>query len=132
MRFDQLDFNRFIEENNIYGFFETPITLKSGRTSHFYANWRNLVEDAFLTDKLADFLIAFTKSNNVEVDTFYGVPEGATKLGIITQFKFAKESGWEKTSHVLAMGRAKPKDHGAPKDKFFIGTGIGDYLLFYI
>jgi len=129
MRFDQLDFNRFIEENNIYGFFETPITLKSGRTSHFYANWRNLVEDAFLTDKLADFLIAFTKSNNVEVDTFYGVPEGATKLGIITQFKFAKESGWEKTSHVLAMGRAKPKDHGAPKDKFFIGVPKGKVVV---
>ncbi len=129
MEFNQIEFNEFIEENNIYGFFEEPITLKSGRKSHFYANWRNLVEDAFLTDKLADFLIEFTKSNNIKVDTFYGVPEGATKLGIITQFKYAKQSDCEKGSHVLAMGRVKPKDHGAPKDKFFIGKPKGKVVV---
>jgi len=129
MEFVQEEFNNFIKENNVYGFFKEPITLKSGRKSHFYANWRNVVEDSWLTDKLSDFLISFTKFNNLKVDTFYGVPEGATKLGIITQFKYAKQSSWEKGSHVLAMGRAKPKDHGEPKDKFFVGMPRGKVIV---
>ncbi len=128
--FNQEEFNKFIEENGVYGFFEDAITLKSGRKSHFYANWRNVVEDVFLTDKLSDFVVDFAKENGLEVDTFYGVPEGATKLGVISQFKMAKGSeGFAKGSHVLAMGRAKPKDHGAPKDKFFVGMPKGKVIV---
>jgi uridine monophosphate synthetase len=130
LEFNQKEFNSFIEENGVYGFFKDPITLKSGRKSHFYANWRSVVEDAYLTDKLADFVIEFTKANNINVDTFYGVPEGATKLGVITQYKLAKSSSnFAKGSHVLAMGRAQPKDHGAPKDKFFVGIPKGNVVV---
>ncbi len=129
MVFDQTVFNTFIEENNIYGFFEEAITLKSGRKSHFYANWRNVVQDAYLTDQLADFVITFAKNQGISVDTFYGVPEGATKLGVITQFKYAKASNWEKGSHILAMGRAKPKEHGAAKDKYFVGMPQGNVVV---
>jgi len=130
MVFVQSDFNKFIEESGVYGFFEEAITLKSGRKSNFYANWRNAVEDVYLTNKLAEYLIEFVKTNNLQVDTFYGVPEGATKLGIITQDKYAKQSeGYGKGSHVLAMGRAKPKDHGAPKDKFFVGMPKGKTIV---
>jgi orotate phosphoribosyltransferase len=128
--FIQEEFNRFIEENNVYGFFEESITLKSGRKSHYYANWRNVVEDVWLTDRLAEFVIAFTKTCDLEVDTFYGVPEGATKLGVITQFKWAQQFvNYGKGSHVLAMGRAKPKDHGAPKDKYFVGMPQGHVVV---
>jgi orotate phosphoribosyltransferase len=130
MVFNQNKFNAFIEENGVYGFFKEPITLKSGRKSHFYANWRSVVEDAYLTDKLADFVIDFVTSTGLRVDTFYGVPEGATKLGVITQYKFAKQStNFSKGSHVLAMGRAQPKDHGAPKDKFFVGIPKGNVVV---
>ena len=130
MVFDQKQFNLFIEENGVYGFFKEAITLKSGRKSHFYANWRTVVEDAYLTDKLADFVIDFVKSKGTKVDTFYGVPEGATKLGVLTQYKYAKTSqGFSKGSHVLAMGRAQPKDHGAPKDKFFVGVPKGNVVV---
>jgi len=130
MAFDQAKFNTFIEENGVYGFFKDPITLKSGRKSHFYANWRNVVEDTYLTDKLADFLLKFAVSNNMEVDTFYGVPEGATKLGVISQYKYAKsQPNFSKGSHVLSMGRAVPKDHGAPKDKFFVGAPKGKVVV---
>lgn len=90
--FNQEEFNKFIEDNNVYGFFQEAITLKSGRKSHFYVNWRNVVEDVFLTDLLSDYLLSFAKSNGLEGDTFYGVPEGATKLGVITQFKWAKSA----------------------------------------
>ncbi|MFQ5531541.1 MAG: hypothetical protein ACE5ES_02905, partial [Candidatus Nanoarchaeia archaeon] len=128
--FNQEEFNKFIEENNVYGFFEEAITLKSGRKSHFYANWRNVVEDVFLTDKLADYVISFAKNTFPNIDTFYGVPEGATKLGIITQFKLAKlDENHSKGSHILAMGRAKPKEHGAPKDKFFVGMPKGKTVV---
>jgi orotate phosphoribosyltransferase len=129
-RFVQEEFNGFIEENNVYGFFEDAITLKSGRKSHFYANWRNVVEDVWLTDRLAEFVISFTESIGFNVDTFYGVPEGATKLGVITQFKWAQRfANYAKGSHALAMGRAKPKDHGAPKDKYFVGMPRGNVVV---
>lgn len=128
--FNQEEFNKFIEENNIYGFFDEAITLKSGRKSHFYANWRNVVEDVWLTDKLADFVISFVKSKGVSVDTFYGVPEGATKLGVICQYKWAMQcADFSKGSHVLAMGRAKPKEHGHPKDKYFVGMPKGSVVV---
>jgi orotate phosphoribosyltransferase len=128
--FIQEDFNKFIEENNVYGFFEDAITLKSGRKSHFYANWRNVVEDVWLTERLAEFVISFAESTGLKADTFYGVPEGATKLGIITQFKWAQRFGsYAKGSHVLAMGRAKAKDHGAPKDKYFVGMPRGNCVV---
>jgi orotate phosphoribosyltransferase len=128
--FVQEEFNRFIEENNVYGFFEDAITLKSGRKSHFYANWRNVVEDVWLTDRLADYVISFAESVDLNADTFYGVPEGATKLGLITQFKWAQRfANYAKGSHILAMGRAKPKDHGAPKDKYFVGMPRGNVVV---
>jgi orotate phosphoribosyltransferase len=128
--FNQGEFNKFIEDSGVYGFFEEAITLKSGRKSHFYANWRNVVEDVYLTEQLANYVIAFAKENNLEVETFYGVPEGATKLGIITQFLFAKQKDdYGKASAVLAMGRAAPKDHGAPKDKFFVGVPKGKTIV---
>ena len=129
-RFNQHKFNKFIEENNVYGFFDEAITLKSGRRSHFYANWRNVVEDVWLTDQLAEFVILFTESIGLKADTFYGVPEGATKLGVITQFKWAQRfANFARGSHVLAMGRAKPKDHGAPKDKYFVGMPRGNCVV---
>jgi orotate phosphoribosyltransferase len=128
--FVQEEFNRFIEENNVYGFFEDAITLKSGRKSHFYANWRNVVEDVWLTERLAEYVISFTQSIGLDADTFYGVPEGATKLGLITQYKWAQRSDtYGRGSHVLAMGRAKPKDHGAPKDRFFVGMPQGNVVV---
>ncbi len=130
VKFDQTEFNKFIEDSGVYGFFEEAITLKSGRQSHFYANWRNVVEDVFLTEQLANYVIAFAQTKAIEADTFYGVPEGATKLGVITQYLFSKQKeDYSKGSAVLAMGRAMPKDHGALKDKFFVGMPKGKTLV---
>ncbi len=124
--FDTDEFFTFIEENNVYGFFKNPVTLKSGRTSHFYANWRTVASDVYLADRLADFLCAFVKSRGIGVDTFFGVPEGATKLGVLAQYKWAVNAPeFCKGSHVLAMGRAKPKAHGRPEDRFFVGEPRG-------
>lgn len=129
-RFSQKEFNQFILKNNVVGFFTKPITLKSGRSSHWYLNWRNVAEDVFLLDKLTDFVIDFVEDLNLKPDCFYGVPEGATKLAIITQYKWAKKSpDYGLGSHPLVMGRGKPKEHGELKDRFFLGQPKGKIIV---
>ena len=128
-KFNKESFLNFIVDNNIVGFFENPITLKSGRVSSWYANWRNITEDVFLTDQLTDFIINFVEDNLEKPDCFYGIPEGATKTAVITQFKWAKLNNYQKGSHILSMGRAKPKEHGAPQDRFFVGAPQGKVIV---
>lgn len=128
--FNQEEFNRFVLDNNVVGFFEQPIKLKSRRMSNWYVNWRNVVEDVFLLDKLTDYLIAFVLDLGLEPDCFYGVPEGATKLGVLTQYKWAKKSPkYAPHSHTLPMGKGKPKSHGTPKDKYFVGEPRGKTIV---
>lgn len=129
-RFNQEEFNNFVLDNDVLGFYEKPIELKSKRLSSWYVNWRDVAEDVFLLDKLADYVIAFTEDLGLEPDCFYGVPEGATKLSVITQYKWAKESpNYDHGSHALPMGRGKPKDHGDPKDMYFVGVPRGKTII---
>ena len=130
MSWDKSKFYSFIIENNVIGFFEKPLKLKSGRSSYWYVNWRNITEETYLIDELTDYLIDFVNSLELKPDCFYGVPEGATKLGIITQFKWAKsQSDYGQNVYKLAMGRAKPKEHGDPKDKYFLGIPNGNVII---
>jgi orotate phosphoribosyltransferase len=128
--FSREEFLNFIVENGVVGFFDEPVTLSSGRTSHWYANWRTVVSDAYLTDELAGFLIAYLMDKDIPFDTIYGVPDGATKLGVIAQLKWAqKQQGFGKGSHTLLMGRGKPKEHGVAKDRFFLGDPTGRIVV---
>lgn len=121
-----LSFPDFILNNEIIGFFEKPLTLKSGRLSHFYVNWRKSTNDAYLLDQLTDYLVAFMRENKLACDTLYGVPEGASKTAVIAAMKLAKLApNFGPDSHMIAMGRAKPKPHGDPADRFFIGQPRG-------
>lgn len=129
-RFNQKDFDDFVLENKVIGVFDKPIKLKSGRLSNWYVNWRTVCEDVFLFDKLSDYVISFTKDLGLNPDCFYGVAEGATKLGLFTQYKWAKEStNYSKGSHVLSMGRGKPKEHGLLKDRYFLGEPKGKVIV---
>ena len=135
-QFEQEKFNQFVLNNGVIGFFEEAIKIKSGRMTNWYVNWRNVAEDTFLIDQLSDYVLAFCEELkqsgklSVEPQCFYGVPEGASKLGILCQYKFAKASAnFAAGSHVLAMGRGKPKEHGVPKDKFFVGAPKGQTIL---
>ena len=124
------NFHQFIFKNKIIGFFEKPIKLKSGRLSSWYVNWRNISEDVFLLDKLCDYLLFFINFLNLSPDCFYGVPEGATKLGIITQYKWAKkQEKYDSGSSRLSMGRGRPKEHGDPKDRYFLGQPQGKVII---
>lgn len=130
MSFDQLLFNNFIIDQKVIGFFDQPITLKSGRLSNYYVNWRQVTSDVFLIDQISQFVIDFCRDKQLNPDCFYGVPEGATKLGVITQYKWAHQfSDLKKGSHILPMGRSKPKQHGASQDKFFVGKPQGKIIL---
>ena len=130
MNWQKEKFYEFIIENNVIGFFKEPLKLKSGRLSYWYVNWRNVAKDVYLIDKLSDFLISFVKELDLNPDCFYGVPEGATKLGIITQYKWAKDQlNYKVGTYSLSMGRAKPKDHGDPKDKYFLGNPRGKVII---
>jgi|GEM_PF-237392 len=123
-------FVQFLLKHQIVGFFDKPITLKSGRESHWYVNWRKVAEDVHLLDQTAEYLVDFIQDLGLTPDTIYGVPEGATKLAILAQHKWAMLSEtYGAGSHVLAMGRAKPKLHGALRDKFFLGVPRGKTLL---
>ena len=124
------NFYDFIIKNNVVGFFNEPITLKSGRKSYWYVNWRTIAEDVYLLDKVSNFLLLFVKHLNLVPNCFYGVPEGATKLGVITQYKWAfNDKNIQPGKYVLSMGRGKPKDHGELKDKFFLGIPKGKIIL---
>lgn len=129
-KFDEAKFIEFIVENRVVGFFDEPVTLKSGRKSNWYVNWRTVSGDVFLIDRLADFLIDFTADRGLTPDAFYGVPEGATKLGVIATYKLARSRpGFGKGSCNLPMGRGKPKEHGAPRDKFFVTPPAGKIVV---
>ena len=115
-------FHNFILNNKIIGFFKEPLKLKSGRLSYWYINWRNITSDVFLLDKLTDYIISFVQNLRLVPKCFYGVPEGATKIGLITQFKWGKvQKNFGPGGYVLSMGRGKQKDHGDPKDRIFLG-----------
>ncbi|MFX0042715.1 MAG: hypothetical protein ACFE8L_07370 [Candidatus Hodarchaeota archaeon] len=127
---EKKNFFEFIINNNVIGFFKEPIQLKSNRLSYFYINWRTVSEDVNLIDKLTDYIILFVESLNLKPKCFYGVPEGASKIGIITQFKWAKkQKNYNSGTYILPMGRGKPKDHGELKDRFFLGMPKGKVIV---
>ncbi|MBU0472417.1 MAG: hypothetical protein KKF65_07340 [Nanoarchaeota archaeon] len=128
--FDQEAFNNFIIDNNIIGFFPEAKKLKSGRMSHWYVNWRTPTSDPVLIIDLAyyvlDFANDFSAKSEIPTETFYGVPEGATKIAIVTQLvKVADDVEAKPGQYVLSMGRGSPKPHGDAKDRYFIGMPKG-------
>jgi orotate phosphoribosyltransferase len=125
MNFDQERFNNFVIKNNIIRFSEEPTKLNSGRMSNFYVNWRTVLENIQLTDITSRFVIDFTEDLKLEPFCFYGVPEGATKLGIITQYKYGIDFDYD----ILPMGRGKPKEHGESKDRYFLGLPKGETII---
>jgi len=129
-KFDKKSFISFALDHAVIGFFDEPITLKSGRKSNWYVNWRTVSSDVFLIDQLSDFLLSFVSDIKLGCDSFFGVPEGATKLAIISTFKWAKKQpNYNAGSHALSMGRGRPKKHGALGDRYFLGEPKGRVVV---
>ena len=125
--FDQKEFNEFVLDNHILNFYEKPIKLKSGDISYYYFNWRKISKNVSLLEKLVDYVIEFTRDKQLEPDCFVGVPEGATKLGLFTQYKWCKGNRIENC--ILPMIRKEPKNHGVYEDKYFIGAPKGKTII---
>jgi orotate phosphoribosyltransferase len=129
-KFNQEEFNNFIIKQNIIEFSEEPISLSSGGSSHFYVNWRIPSNDVYLMDQISNYIIAFVKDLNIQPACFYGVEEGATKLGLLTQYKWAKmQPDYGEGVYSLPMGRGKHKTHGDLKDRYYIGLPKGKTVL---
>lgn len=130
MKWKQENFNEFIKTQNVVGIFDKPIKLASGRLSYWYVNWRKITSDAYLLDVLTDYIISFISYLGLNPKCFYGVPEGGTKLGIITQFKWAKlQKNFNPGNYPISMGRGKQKEHGDPRDRLFIGLPEGEVVI---
>jgi len=124
------DFYQFIIDNDVIGIFDKPIKLKSGRLSYFYVNWRDISSNVFLIDKLTEYILLFVEELNFKPDSFIAVPEGATKLGLLTQYKWARrQKDFKKRNYILSMARGKIKKHGEPKDKVFLGVPQGNVVI---
>ncbi len=128
MAWNNQEFLEFAVENNVVGVFENPVKLKCGRLSPYYINWRRATNYAKSLTKLGDYVSDLVMSDFNGIDTIFGVPEGATKTGIVSQIKFAEKKGFDK-DYVVAMGRGKVKDHGLPEDRFFVGAPVGKTVL---
>ncbi|MBS1266553.1 MAG: Orotate phosphoribosyltransferase [Candidatus Woesearchaeota archaeon] len=125
-----MTFVQFAIENGVVNFAPKVYSLKSGKKSHWYFNWRSVTEDCALTKELAKYIISFVLSQGLDANTFYGVPEGATKIGLITQYEWARNNKvFEKGSHSLIMGRGKQKKHGDIGDRVFLGIPKGNVVV---
>lgn len=119
MTFNQEEYNQFLLEKGVVGFFEEPITLKSGRISNWYANFRSSTATVGDLDRLATQVLAFIKDKGLEFDYFLGVPDGMTPLGMILNYKRATKQN--NPEHPIILLRHTPKDHGDPKDRYSVG-----------
>jgi orotate phosphoribosyltransferase len=127
--FDQDEFNTFVLESGIVGFKDDPITLKSGRESHWYVNWRQVAGDAKKLLTLADFIVGYVRDKEVGGDFFYGVPDGATSIGFAAQLAYAKEDLNDGGLYPMVLKRSKPKGHGDPVDRDFVGKPAGKVIV---
>lgn len=128
--FDQKAFEDLVLSHSIIGFSAEPIRFKSGREGNCYVNWRNAFADAWLLDRITGHLLDFVKDKGLSPRSFHGVPEGATKLGVLAQYKWAKaQPDYADGAYTLSMGRGKPKDHGAPADRYFVGAPRGATIV---
>ncbi len=126
----QEEFNELVVASGIIGFFDKPVEIKRGMFSNWYVNWRTLSSDAYMLDKVADYIVDFIKHIGAKPKCIYGVPDGATKWAVISQMKWAKSMpDFAKGKYPVPMGRSKPKEHGMPKDRLFVGEPKGPTLV---
>ena len=129
MGYDLNAFHEFVttykspEGRNVVGFFPDKRKLASGRMSYWYWNGRILIDYKNPMCMLANFILSFCDDNNIIPDYFVNVPEGVDKL---TDYLNAELGGKQ------VQVRAKPKDHGDPKDAYFIGpVKEGDKVVLF-
>ena len=126
----QAEFDSIILSSGAIGFFADPVEIKKGVFSSFYINWRTVASDAFLLDKVTDLIIDFIGHSALRPSSIYGVPDGATKWGIVSQLKWARlQKDFAQGAYSVPMGRSAPKAHGMPQDRMFVGMPRGPTVI---
>lgn len=128
-KYNSKEFSEFIRENKVVSLHENPIELNSGQLTNIYVNWRDVCNDVYLINKLSGYVLDFTEDLKLDFNCFYGVPEGMSKLGIISQLKKAISNGKLEPGYILPMGRGKEKTHGREEDRQFIGQPKGRIVI---
>ena len=132
--FDLDRFKEFMIRNSVIGLWEESRVLKSGRESHWYANWRTVMAYYYPMVMTSEFLTSFLLSKYPRIDSVIGVPDGATKLGLKTQellipHEWPSQQCLYSNEDISYVGypqvRVTPKDHGDPADRYFLGEPSG-------
>jgi orotate phosphoribosyltransferase len=121
MTFNRNEFDYWLISHYCIGFHEKPIILSSGRPSPYFVNLRKLTDNVPVANELLYWVAEYLEDKKLDPDYFYGVPDGATKLGILASYRLGEGK--------LVQGRKKPKTHGESADMYFIGPmGKNDHI----
>lgn len=123
MVFDREELDCFLVDCGAVGFFNPPITLKSGRPGYYYINIRDAISSRYGLRKIAGFVYDFVTESGLKPDKFIGVPAGATPIGHEATSMICYLDPKETEATIL---REKVKDHGDPKDKYSVGPMTPD------
>ena len=132
--FNQDEFIQFVLghviSHGVVDFPEDGTDFSSGRKCHVKINWRKVMNSVALTDRVSDYILAFSIDAGLHPECFYGVSDGMSKLGIITQYKWARmQPDFEVRDYSFPMGRGKPKDRGPLEEREFCGIPGGDVVV---
>ena len=107
----------FLLKLGVVGFNPNGFTLKSGKTSFWYANFRNTTQRLIYLEQTADIVFSFLNSIDTlpKFDAILGVPEGGTLLGLELQRLAIKKNIVD--DNIFSF-RIKPKGHGDPANRF--------------
>jgi len=107
MVFNIDEFHLFMIETKTIRFHEQPVEVCPGRKSYWNVDWDFVLGDVSRMERLTDFLFDFVRVHSLEPETFYGVPDNATRLALIAQYRWASMlPHYTNGSHALAMGRS--------------------------
>lgn len=119
MTFNREAYDIFLVKNSVVGFYEDPITLRSGGLSFWYANFRALLDDLNKVDKAAEFIYDFVRQNNLNPTNFFAVPEGPREFASSAN-RILREHYTGKVISATSL-RAGYKTHGSPLDRYSVG-----------
>jgi len=123
MTFNQEEWENFLIENGVVGF--EPKTLKSGRATFWYANFRTLLDDLKKVDKAAEYVYDFCSLQNyslahkIHPTNWFAVPEGPREFSSsLNRMLEDKNLGIVIPAVNL---RAGYKTHGGVQDRYSVG-----------
>ncbi len=106
----------FLATEGSAGFFDPPITLKSGRPGYYYFDLRNFQNHRGTKRRLVGYVYDFCMEQELRPELFLGVPEGMTPIGsaMTELIDYLDDTP-------AAVLRTAPKGHGDPRDRSSIG-----------